>query len=251
MSDRYRRLFLLIAPALVGLSTIGSRPLWASMSTQAAAHGDSAKALNWQSPARLHHGLKAAPGNLIFSGDGIEFRSSEERFSHRWLYSDVKTFDLTLRRLVIIDYENRHHRMPGERRFRFDLGQPVPPSVAAELALRVGKPVRNGDPDPKGASLSAIPARHGTRFGGSNGTLRFRDEGIDYVTTGGEGSRSWRWSDIQTLANPDPYHFRIGGYREIFEFELKQPMSRQFFDRLWDRLYASNLNVSPTSGGIQ
>lgn len=251
MSNPYRRLFLLIALAFAGLSEAGSQPSPASLLMQAFAPGDSAQALNWQSPARLHQGLKAIPGNLILRSDGIEFRSGTERFSHRWPYSEVETLDLTSRRLVITGYENRHHHMPGERRFRFDLANSLPPSVAAQLAQRVGKPLRNGDPDPKGPSLVTIPARHGTLFGGTNGTLRFRDEGIDYVAAGGEGSRSWRWSDIQTLANPDPYHFRIGGYRDIFEFELKQPMSRQLFDRLWDRLYASNLNVSLTSGGTQ
>jgi hypothetical protein len=251
VSDRYRHAFRLIAMALVGITTIGSRPSSASMSTQATAAGDSAQAPNWQSPARLRHGLKAARGKLILRGDGIEFRSEEERYSHRWLYSDVETFDLTARRLVITDYENCHHHMPGERRFRFDLANSLPPPVAAQLAQRVGKPVRNGDPDPKGPSLVTIPARHSTRFGGTNGTLRFRDGGIDYVAAGVEGSRSWRWSDIQTLANPDPYHFRIAGYRETFEFELKQPMSQKLFDRLWDRLYAGNLNISPTGGGTQ
>lgn len=251
MSDLYRHAFRLIAMALVSFTTIGSRPSSASMSTQAVAAGDSAQALNWQSPARLRHGLKATRGSLILSGDGIEFRSEEERLSHRWLFSEVEIFDLTPRRLVITDYENRHHHIPGERRFRFELDKPLPPPVAAQLAERVGKPVRNGNPDPKEPSLANIPARHGTRFGGTNGTLRFRDGGIDYVAAGKEGSRSWRWADIQTLASPDPYHFRLGGYRETFEFELKQPMSQKLFDWLWDRLYARNLNISPSTGGTQ
>jgi len=249
--DRFRSLFLLIAMALVGLSATGSQPPSAPWSAQAAAPSDSAQALNWQSAARLHHGLKTTPGNLTLRGDGIEFRSGAERFSHRWLYSDVRTLDLTPRRLVITDYENRRRHMPGERRFRFDLANSLPPPVAAQLAQRVGKPVRNGDPALKEASLVTIPAHHRTRFGGTNGTLRFRDDGIDYVAAGGEGSRSWRWSDIETLANPDPYHFRVGAYRDTFDFELKQPISQQLFDRAWDRLYASNLNISPTSGGTQ
>src|SRR2546426_1611259 len=237
-------MLLMIAMTLVGLSVTGSRPSSAAMSTPATAAGDSAPGLSWQSHARLRHGLKATRGNLILSGDGIEFRSDEERFSDRWLFSDVETFALTSRRLVITDYENRHHHLPGERRFRFDLDKSLPPPVAAQLAERVGKPVRNGDPDPKEPSLVTIPARHGTRFGGTIGTLRFRDDGIDYVAAGREGSRSWRWSDIQTLANPDSYHFSIGGYRETFEFELKQPMLPHLLDRLSERRYARRLNIS-------
>ena len=251
MSDRYRRLFPSIAVVLMSFFRSGPQPSLASPPAQTLTPSDPGQALHWQSPARFHHGVKSISGDLILRGEGIEFHSGTEKFSKRWLFSDVETFDLTPRRLVITDYENRRHHLPGERRFRFDLSNPIPPAVSAQLALRVGKPVRNGDPDPKATNLVTIPARHGTRFGGTNGTLRFRSDGIDYVTPGGDGSRSWRWSDIETLANPDPYHLRIGGYRDTFEFELKQPISHELFDGLWDRLYGVNLNIFPTSGGTQ
>ena len=81
--------------------------------------------------------------------------------------------------------------------------------------------------------------------------LHFRKGGIDYVTAKGRGSRSWQWSDIQTIANPDPYHFRVQGFRETFEFELKQPMSRKLFDRLWDSVYARDLRGLAYSEGRQ
>jgi hypothetical protein len=81
-------------------------------------------------------------------------------------------------------------------------------------------------------------------IGGSSGTLRFRDDGIDYVTENGRDGRSWRWADIQTLGNPNPYEFRVTGYREIVEFDLKQPMPRDLFERVWDRFYGKGLNLS-------
>ncbi len=81
--------------------------------------------------------------------------------------------------------------------------------------------------------------------------LRLRDMGIDYVSSDGRDSHSWRWSDIQTIANPDPYSFRITAYREIAEFELKQPLPRELFDQLWDRLYARDLNLSAGKGSGQ
>jgi hypothetical protein len=118
------------------------------------------------------------------------------------------------------------------------LSESVPPDVASDLTERVEKPVRNGVPDPNAPMLTEIPARHHTWFGGSNGTLRLRASGIDYVTADGRDGRSWRWSDIQTIANPEPYQLRVTAYREIFEFELKRPLSRELFDRLWDYLYA-------------
>jgi len=109
----------------------------------------------------------------------------------------------------------------------------------------VGKPAQNGAPIPRTAAVEEIPAHHRTWAGGSNGTLRLKDDGIDYVTENGRDSRSWRWADIQTLGNPNPYELRVTAFREIVEFDLKQPLSRSAFERMWDRLYAPGLNLSP------
>jgi hypothetical protein len=211
-----------------------------------AASAQNLPAAEWQSPAQLHQLLKKAiPGTLAFDINGVEFKSP--KFSHRWLYEEIKTFDLTgTRELVITDYENRHWHEPGERQFRLTLTTPIPPDLAADLAARVGRPVINGDPFPATAVLAEIPAHHRERFGGSNGMLRFRDDGIDYVAADGRDGRSWRWSDIQTLANPNPWEFRITAYREVVEFDLKRPLSQGLFDRLWDSLYAPYLNLGPS-----
>ena len=117
----------------------------------------------------------------------------------------------------------------------------MPPSVAAALARRVGKPSENGIPNPNAPAIAVIAARHRTLDGGTNGKLRFREAGIDFVTRSGHGERSWRWADIETIAQPDSYELEIEGYREIFDFELKQPLSRQLFDQLWDGVYGQGL----------
>jgi hypothetical protein len=202
-------------------------------------------AIQWQSPAQFHQVLKKlVRGTLLFDNTGIEFKS--QKFSQRWVYGEIKTFDLSgARELVITDYENRHWHEPGERQFRFTLSQPMPPAIAAELTASVERPVVNGDPYPDATVIAAIPAHHREHFGGSNGTLRLREDGIDYVAADGRDGRSWRWSDIQTLANPDPWEFRVMAYREIVEFDLKRPLSHELFDRLWDILYAHDLNLAP------
>jgi hypothetical protein len=204
----------------------------------------------WQASARWHRSLKKAePGMLVLDGNGVEFRSA--KFNRRWNYGEIHTFDLSQRELTLFTYQNRPWHEPGERPFRFTLGEPMPADVAAQLTDRVGKPVRNGMPMAKSAALVEIPAHHRMWSGGSNGTLRLKDDGIEYVTENGRDSRSWRWIDIQTIANPEPYEFRIMGYREIVDFDLKQPLARAVFERLWDRLYTTGLNLSPSPGEPQ
>ena len=204
--------------------------------------------LNWESQARLHHVFGGKPGRLILSQDGVEFRPSNGPLL-RWRFVEIKTFDLlNPRRLIITGYENRSWHRHGERKFRFDLDTPMPSGVAAEFAGHVRKPARNGDPNLTAPSFATIPVRHRTLWGGTNGTLRLGADGIEYVTTTGKGGRDWRWSDIETLANPDSYHFTVTGYRETFDFELKEPMSRALFDRLWDDLYARDFKTAALAG---
>jgi hypothetical protein len=205
--------------------------------------------VQWQSAARFHQLLKKGiPGTMLIDDDGISFQSP--KLLRRWTYGEIQTFDLSgTRELVITGYENRHWHEPGERRFWFTLSQSLPPEIAASFADKVERPVINGDPRTGTAAIAEIPAHRRERFGGSNGTLRFRDDGIDYVDADGRDGRSWRWSDIQTVANPNPWEFRVTAYREIVEFDLKQPLSRVLFDRLWDSLYAADLNLASGKDG--
>lgn len=213
---------------------------------------NSAPAGHWESPAQLHRFWRKAflrkpiSGTLILDDSGVEFRS--DKFSKRWPYAEIQTFDLSPRELTLTSYENRPWHEPGVRRFRFTFSESMPPEVASEFTARVGKPAINGVPAPKSVAIAEIPAHHRTWSRGSNGILRLRDDGIDYVTKDGRDSRSWRWADIQTIANSNPYELRITAYREIVEFDLKQPLPREIFERMWGRLYATGLNIS-TSGG--
>ena len=202
-----------------------------------------AQSEQWQTSAQWHRLLKkAVTGTLVLDDDGLEFRSA--KFNQRWAYVDVHSFYLSARELTLTSYQNRPWHEPGERSFHFTWSEPVPPKIAAQFTERVGKPVRNSIPIPSVAALSEIPAHHRVWAGGSNGILRLKESGIDYVAENGRDSRTWRWADVQTIANPSPYEFRVTAYREIFEFDLKQPLSRALFERMWDYLYAADLNLS-------
>jgi hypothetical protein len=190
----------------------------------------------WQSAARWHRTLeKSVPGTLLIDGTGVEFRSAKLKESWAWL--DIYSFDLSTREFTLISYQNRPWHEPGDRRFRFTLAQPIPPAVASELTTRVARPARNGNPQQAVPATAEIPAHRRAFSGGSNGIIRLKNDGIDYVTKDGRDARTWRWDDIETIANPNPWELRVGGYREIAEFDLKQPMPRELFERVWDRLY--------------
>jgi hypothetical protein len=204
--------------------------------------------LPWVSEVKLHRLPKARNGTLTISSVGVEFRPDKDPPS-RWSFEDIRVVDLANpRRLSLVTYQNSRWHLPGDRPFEFSLKTQMPPEVAAEFVRRVGKPAINGDPFSEAASFATIPAHHRTRMGGSNGILRFTDSGIDYLSKAGD-ARSWRWTDVETLAHPESYRLRVGAYLETFDFELKQPLTGALFDRLWDHVYAQTLNVRERNGG--
>lgn len=239
-----RRLCFLTSLALA-VSTVAVFTAQATPATQPAQRSATIQA--WQASARLHHGLRTTPGTLMFNEAGVHFRPLKGE-SLNWTFPEIQTFYLTPHELGVRSYVNRGWHLPGVKTFRFTIASAVPPRVAAELATRVGKPSRNADPDPNVPGFGTIPARHPAVLGGSNGVLRFHLDGINYVAVPGSDSRTWRWEDIQTLAHPDPYHLTVGGYRETYRFELKQPMSEALFDQLWDSVYGRGLQFGIHSG---
>ncbi len=202
------------------------------------AGGLPAQTSTWTTGARLRHRFGSVAGTLKIDADGIEFQSPKNR-PVNLPFGQIQTLDLYTRRAIVSTYEKRGRFRPGVRRYRFDLQTAMPPSVAAEVSERLGRPARNGNPEPDSPAFSIIPAQHRTAFGGtkSNGVLRFGKGGIEYVTRSPKDSRSWRWADIQTLSSLDPYRVVVFGYRDTYSFGLKQPMTRDLFNRLTDEIY--------------
>jgi hypothetical protein len=248
MNRRYLKLHGLPALALAGL-------LWCF---QGAAGTGAAQGRNqavaeksfvvWQSPARLHGLIGKERGDFKIGVDGIGFRV-ENHGSEKWAFEDIQTFRLSPHRLTIETYQNRKRHVPGVARYRFDLEVAVPPSIAVELANNVQRPSQNAIPDPASQDVEcgAIPAHHNMVTGGTNGILRFRVGGIDYVSSATTDSRRWRWADLQTLSDPDPYHLLVFGYRDTYSFELKETLSPSLFYRLVDALDAHNAGSGQNS----
>ena len=202
---------------------------------------------SWQSTARFHHLLGKEKGVLLINADGLEFRS-QKGSTTSWPFLEVQTFLISPHTLLIETYQSRKKDMPGIQRYRFDVDDALPSTVAAVLAREVGRPSQNAIPDPAAQSV-VIPAHHHTLTGGTNGTLRILDSGIDFVSSKESDSRTWRWADLKTLSNPDPYHLLVFGYRDTYAFDLKRPLSRAVFNHLSDEIWSHDED-GVTSGRV-
>ncbi len=240
---RYKSVILLSAIAI----TLSGVPIAARAARQPVSPPDHpvAASLHWESSARMHRAAFAPSnhGTLLIDGNGVEFRGENKR-SQRWAVSEIQTAFIAPHRLVLKTYLNRSLHRPGERKYRFSLAQAVPPAVAAQLAGAVARPSQNADPDPDAPAIATIPVRHRAIASGTNGVLRIRQDGIDYVTSSKDDSRSWRWADLQTLSSPDPYHLFVFGYRDTYTFNLKAPLSSKLLDRASDEIFAHSESVN-------
>ena len=202
----------------------------------------------WESPAKLHGLVGSEKGELNIGAGGIEFQAPNHSVQ-KWAYQDIQTFRLSVNGLIIETYQNRRRHMPGVAQFKFDLERAFPPNIAAEVAEEVKRPSQNTVPETAMQSIgcTTIPAHHNKLAGGTNGVLRFCGEGIDYVSSTLKDSRSWRWADLSTLSDSDPYHLMIFGYRDTYGFDLKEPLSRSLFYRSVDALDAYKAAVGQTA----
>ena len=207
-------------------------------------------ATHWEGPAQMHGAFFSKEhGTLIIDGKGITFRAGNGR-NQRWTFADIHTVVLAPHRLVLKTWIHRGWPRPGEREYRLDLTQVLPPAVAASLARGVGRPSKNTDLNPDAPAVTSIGVRHRTLTGGTNGMLRFRSDGIDYVTASSGDGRSWRWADLQTLSDPDPYHLSVFGYKDTYTFELKAPLSRNLVNWAMDQIYAHSESTQEPSRSI-
>jgi hypothetical protein len=198
------------------------------------------QAATWDSPARLRHGMTGGTsGTLRADSRGIEF-VPRKGASMRWTFTEIKDLDVERHRIVLVGYDNRGWHLPGTRRFDLKIQQEIAPAAAALITEKMGRPVQNRIPDPHIPAIEEIAVRRSKAFGSSNGLLRIRGQGLDYITAQPGQSRSWRWMDIQTLANPDPYHLFVFGYLDSYVFDLKQALSRDVFNHLSDEIWTHN-----------
>jgi hypothetical protein len=96
-------------------------------------------------------------------------------------------------------------------------------------------------------ALWELPVKLLGKLNGSQGTLRFANDRVVYVTDRKEASRTWRYQDIENISSSDPYQLTITsferatthyGSRKGFNFQLKQPLDEKRFNLVWRKLNA-------------
>jgi hypothetical protein len=184
-------------------------------------------------------------GQLTIGEERIEYRSSDGEHGGSWAYRDVRQIELlSPTRVRIITYEDDEKLLGADRSYTLDLVEGrLTREVSDYLRSKLSRPLVTSFTDESGEVLAAIAVKHNHRFGGCQGTVSVYDDRLVYASENEENSRTWVWTDVRSVSRPDPYRLEIATYerelgsRRTFTFDLKEPMSDEAYDKIWQRVY--------------
>ena len=183
---------------------------------------------------------KDEPGQLRINSSGIEYRSVKGK-SLRLPFIEVREMDLSDPSVIRIEtYEMLKRKLSGRRSYVFRLHSPRGIQDNDRLVIFFSERIRR--PILSSQTISAkpefeIPAYHRHVLSGCNGTLQITLEGIRFLSIKDDHSRTWRYSEIETFGGSDPFSFRVTTLAETFTFDLKEPLPKEAYESVWQRVY--------------
>jgi hypothetical protein len=185
-------------------------------------------------------------GTLVFTADGIEYRTTKEDDARQWTYDEVKQVQiLSPTRIAVLTYEDQGRlRLGADRTFDFTVvSEAVSTELVTFLLERIERPVVTAVmPQYAGDALFRVRAKHQRQGRGSDGTLVLYDRQLLYVSEQEDASRYWRFQDIFSVLTLDRFRLQVtvyeggSGNTRTFVFELRSDLPEGFYDALWARV---------------
>jgi len=197
---------------------------------------------------RHQHPRDGAMGTLRVTIDGISFDEPGKKHQHsrEWKFDDIQQLSLSPTELRILTYEDQKRQLGRDREYVFDhlpkeLSETLYPMFSTRLDQRFIAQLADPSLQPQWQMPAKL--RHG--LSGSNGMLLVTDDHIAYSSKDPGESRTWRFSDIESISMAGPFDFSVTtlertGARHAgpteFRFQLKQPLAENRYNDLWRKL---------------
>jgi hypothetical protein len=197
-------------------------------------------------PVRLTHWFGASHGTLVFSDEGVEYRTPDKDHAQRWTYEQIKQVQiLSPTRIAVRTYEDQgwtHFWADRTNAFDVERGT-ITPELPAFLLGHVLRPVVTSVlPGTAGPPLQRVPVKHVRGRRGDEGELLLYGDALAYESPQAKASRYWRFGDLASVLLLDRFRLEVlayeGGAGETrsFLFQLKSDLPPGFYDTLWSAL---------------
>ncbi len=207
----------------------------------------SAAAAELRYAVRHDHFWGSGRGTLSISEKGMSYREAK-RLKHRWDWGwdEIQQLLVAPRVLRVLTYEDSRLRLGRDRSHRFELAEagsfePVWTALRERLDQRLVAALAR----PEGEPWWSAPAKRLRRFAGDHGELIVTAEGVVFRSAGRDASRTWRWSDLESVSRTGPFQLTFTTYERAaadygglksFTFQLKRPLEEGAYRRLWLRV---------------
>ena len=184
---------------------------------------------------------KDEPGQLRINEAGIQYHSTNGKTSITLPFIDVHEMDVADPSAIRIEtYEMLTRKLSGRRNYVFRLQSARSPTENDRLTQFLSERLRR--PLLASQTITAkpefeIPAYHRHVLNGCNGTLQITPEGIRFLSVKEDHSRTWKYSEIRTIGGSDPFSFRVTTLAETFAFDLKDRLTAEAYELVWQRVY--------------
>jgi hypothetical protein len=188
-------------------------------------------------------------GIIEITTNGIAYKADKAKDSRNWKYQDIQYFDrISSKEFTILSYEDNHLLLGRDKQYHFRIikGE-MTEALFDEIRTRINKPATNREFPVVRNVRYELPVKHLHSFGGCEGTLKFTDDAVYYVTQNKKDARAWRLAvDVQSIWSSDPYQLEIHVYENnrrefsrtrVYHFELKRPLDPEWYRSLKLKLY--------------
>jgi len=195
-----------------------------------------------QFAVRHEHLRKGCAGVMTVDENGVSFTGTRNH-AWRWEYEDIQELTLAPGSIHILTYKASELRLGKDREYNFTGKIP-----AEELYALLRERMDQRFVAALGQAISlpswSLPVKHLRPTVGSEGTLAFGADAIVYSTPAKDESRTWRYSDIESIGSSGPFQLTITTLEKGFNFQLKQPITEARYNQLW-------LQIEKKNGRIQ
>lgn len=195
-----------------------------------------------QFTVRHEHLRKGCAGVMTVDENGASFTGAKKH-AWRWKYEDIQELTLAPESIYILTYKDSKLRLGTDRGYTFT-GKIPAEELYALLRERMDQRFVAALGEVSGPVSFSLPVKHLRPMVGSEGTLAFGADAIVYSTPAKAESRTWRYSDIESIASSGPFQLTITTLEKGFNFQLKQPITEARYNQLW-------LQIEKKNGRIQ
>lgn len=171
-------------------------------------------------------------GTLTFTDAGVQYGERS------WNYGEIQRIELSPTEIRLRTYEDVRWQLGRDREYVFKglaVGETAKlyPFLSARLdgrfIARLSEPVSPIQWD--------VPAKMLHRTGGYNGVLKIGGDRIAFEGAGEHGSRTWRYTDLESVSSSGPYELSFTSLDGETRFQLKEALAEDRYNDLWRRVY--------------